>query len=156
MMIIKVFDSAGTVLAVWLFMLSIFVSTESWAQKVSEAGNPIIPVHINETVIQAEVVASMNKIYLGLGGRRQLAPGSGMLFIMPALAVQEFCMRGMLIPIDIIWIAQGRIIGFHQKVSPKNPGNFTSPEPADLVLEAPAGFVAANGLKIGDRLRRHH
>jgi len=135
-------------------MLWVFLPTTVWAQKTSEAGNPIIPLHFNETEIQAEVVSSSDKIYLGLGGRRQLAPGSGMLFIMPRLAVQEFCMRGMLIPIDIIWIAQGQIIGLHQNLSPKNPGIFTSPAPADLVLEVPAGFVTAKGLKIGDQLRR--
>jgi hypothetical protein len=138
------------IMAVWLAGSG---PTVSWGQQMSEAGNLIIPVQLNNTAIQVEVVASEEKIYLGLGGRRQLAPGTGMLFIMPMLAVQEFCMRGMLIPIDIIWIAKDRIIGFHQNVSPKEQGVLISPAPADLVLEVPAGFVAAAGFKIGDRLR---
>ena len=61
-------------------------------------------------------------------------------------------MRGMLIPIDIIWISQNRIIGFQQNLSPKNPGIFSSPAPADLVLEVPAGFVKSAGLRVGDRV----
>ena len=60
----------------------------------------------------------------------------------------------MLIPIDIIWMAQDRIIGFHQNLSPKDSGYFKSPAPADVVLEVPAGFVASAGLRIGDRLQR--
>ena len=97
---------------------------------------------------------SLDKLYVGLGGRRRLAPGTGMLFMMPSFEVQQFCMRGMLISIDIIWIAQDRIIGFHKNLSPKDPGTFTSPAPADVVLEVPAGFVASAGLRIGDRLQR--
>jgi hypothetical protein len=153
-MTIKSRGLAWFFLAGFFLILMVSVPKFLWAQKISEAGNPVIPVQINGTAIQAEVVASMDKIYLGLGGRRQLAPEGGMLFIMPTQAVQEFCMRGMLIPIDIIWIAQSRIIGFHQKVSPKDQSVLKSPEPADLVLEVPAGFVAAKGIKIGDRLQR--
>ena len=91
---------------------------------------------------------------MGLGGRRKLAKGSGMLFVMPTWEIQEFCMRGMLIPIDIIWISQNQIIGFHQNLSPKNTGNFFSPAPADLVLEVPAGFVKSADLQVGDRVER--
>jgi uncharacterized membrane protein (UPF0127 family) len=124
----------------------------AWVQRISEAGNPIILILVNKTVVQAEVVSSPDKLFLGLGGRRYLAPGSGMLFIMPTLEVQEFCMRGMCIPIDIIWICQDRIIGFQQNLSPRDPGIFHSPAPADLVLEVPAGFVKSAGLRVGDRV----
>jgi uncharacterized membrane protein (UPF0127 family) len=124
----------------------------AWVQRISEVGNPIILILVNKTVVQAEVVSSPDKLFLGLGGRRYLAPGSGMLFIMPTLEVQEFCMRGMCIPIDIIWICQDRIIGFQQNLSPRDPGIFHSPAPADLVLEVPAGFVKSAGLRVGDRV----
>jgi uncharacterized membrane protein (UPF0127 family) len=126
----------------------------TWAHKTSEAGNPIISIRLNQTVVQAEVISTPEKLYLGLGGRRQLVPGTGMLFLMPSFEMQQFCMRGMLISIDIIWIAQDRIIGFHKNLSPKDPGTFTSPAPADVVLEMPAGFVASAELRVGDRLQR--
>lgn len=122
--------------------------------RLSGAGNPIVTVRFETTVIQAEVVASPEKLYLGLGGRQQLAPGTGMLFILPRLEVQHFCMRGMLIPIDIIWLAQGRVTGFDQNISPDDASTFSSPGPADMVLEVPAGFVASAGLQVGDRLQR--
>lgn len=122
--------------------------------KLSEAGNPLVTVRFDGSVLQAEVVASPAKLYQGLGGRRHLAPGTGMLFILPRLEVQHFCMRDMLIPIDIIWLAQSRIIGFHRNIPADDPGTFTSPGPADMVLEVPAGFAAAAGLRLGDRLQR--
>jgi uncharacterized membrane protein (UPF0127 family) len=128
------------------------VGAGAWAQKLSPAGNPIIPVFLDHTLVQAEVVSSSAKLFLGLGGRRYLAPGSGMLFIMPTLDIQEFCMRGMLIPIDIIWICHDRIIGFAQNLSPKDQKVFSSPAPADLVLEVPAGFVKTANLRVGARV----
>ena len=132
--------------------LLLCAGSTAWAQKLSPAGNPVIPVFLDSTVVQAEVVSSPEKLFLGLGGRRYLAPGSGMLFVMPRLEVQEFCMRGMVIPIDIIWICHDRVIGFEQNLSPKDPGIFSSPGPADTVLEVPAGFVKSTGLRVGDRV----
>jgi uncharacterized membrane protein (UPF0127 family) len=140
-------------LAGWLLWLAVLPPV-IWASKVSEAGNPIIWVQLNKTLVKAEVVSTLDKLCLGLGGRRKLAKGSGMLFVMPTWEIQEFCMRGMLIPIDIIWISENRIIGFHQNLSPKNTGNFFSPAPADLVLEVPAGFVKSADLQVGDRVEQ--
>lgn len=116
------------------------------------ADNPLVRLRLGETVVQAEVVASPEKLYLGLGGRRHLPWGTGMLFVLPSREVQTFCMRGMLIPIDIIWIDQNRVIGWHENLQPQDPGTFTSPGPVNLVLEVPAGFVAATGLRVGTKL----
>jgi uncharacterized membrane protein (UPF0127 family) len=138
-------------LAGWLLCCEVLPSTV-WAAGISEAGNPIIPVQINTTIIQAEVVSSPDKLLLGLGGRRKLDRGTGMLFTMPTLEVQEFCMRGMLIPLDIIWISRGRVVGFHENLAPTDQGLFLSPGPADLVLEVPSGFVKSAGLRAGDRV----
>lgn len=122
--------------------------------ELSPAGNPLVLLRLNQTVVRAEVVFTPDKLYLGLGGRKELPWGQGMLFLLPTFEVQEFCMRGMLIPIDIIWLAGDRVIGFHQRVSPQETGDLRSPGPADAVLEVPAGFVAAAGVRVGDRLVR--
>ena len=133
-------------LALWLVLTG---GKPALPAALSPAGNPIIPVRLGETVIRAEVVSSPEKLYLGLGGRRHLPWGTGMLFLLPERQVQSFCMRGMLIPIDIIWLDQNRVIGFQENLQPQDPGTFTSPGPVDLVLEVPAGFVAATGIQIG-------
>lgn len=147
----KYWGWGGLALAGWLILFEVFPATV-WASKLSKAGNPITSVLIKNTTVEAEVVSSPDKLCLGLGGRRKLAPGSGMLFIMPTSDIQEFCMRGMFIPIDIIWISQNRVIGFHQNLSPKDTGTFFSPAPADTVLEVPAGFVKSAGVQAGDRV----
>jgi len=119
---------------------------------LSPAGNPVTTVRLGETRLQVELVSTPEKLYLGLGGRRHLPWGTGMLFILPTREIQTFCMRGMLIPIDIIWIDQDRVIGCHENLQPQDPGSFSSPGPVNLVLEVPAGFAAAAGLRPGTKL----
>ena len=59
-------------------------------------------------------------------------------------------MRDMRFAIDIIWIEGGKVVGFHENLSPRVPRNFQSPVPVSLVLEVPAGFARRHGLKPGD------
>ena len=59
-------------------------------------------------------------------------------------------MRDMLFPIDIIWIAKGKVAGLHKQLSPSNRSNFIAPVPVRLVLEVPAGFADRHGIKVGD------
>lgn len=139
-------------LTMWLLLASL--GNTLAAARLAPAGNPIETVRLGTTVLHVEVVSTAEKMYLGLGGRRHLPWGTGMLFLLPAREVQTFCMRGMLIPIDIIWIDQGRVVGFHENLQPQDAGTFQSPGPVDLVLEVPAGFVAATGLQRGARLHR--
>jgi uncharacterized membrane protein (UPF0127 family) len=118
--------------------------------EVSEYGNPFAWVTVGQVGVKAEVVRSPGKVYLGLGRRQELPEGRGMLFIMPRMEVQNFCMRGMQFPIDIIWITQGKIVGVEKNVSPKFTGTHCSPEPVNYVLEVPGGFADRHGIKVGD------
>lgn len=118
----------------------------------SEYGNPYVWVTVGPTGVKAEVVRSSEKLYLGLGHRRELPEGRGMLFIMPQMEVQNFCMRGMQFPIDIIWVADQKIVGIEKNVSPKFTGTHCSPQPVKYVLEVPGGFSDRHGLKKGDKV----
>lgn len=118
----------------------------------SEYGNPFVWVSVGQVGVKAEVVRSSSKIYLGLGHRRELPEGQGMLFIMPRMEPQNFCMRGMQFPIDIIWIAQEKIVGLEKNVSPEFTGTLCSPQPVKFVLEVPGGFSDRYGLKKGDKV----
>lgn len=100
--------------------------------------------------MQAEVVSTPKKLYLGLSHRQQLPEGKGMLFIMGASRRHNFCMRDMRFPIDIIWIAAGKVAGLHKQLSPGDKGNFRAPVPVPLVLEVPGGFADRYGIKVGD------
>ena len=118
----------------------------------SESGNPIIQITIGPAKVKAELVTSMEKMYLGLGKRPELPEGQGMLFAMPTLAVQNFCMRDMRFDIDFIWIVSGRVAGITKNASHKDPlACYSAPEPVKFVLEVPAGFCDRYGIKVGDK-----
>lgn len=97
---------------------------------------------------------------LGLGGRTRLGPREGMLFVYPGKQRRSFWMKGMLIPIDIIWLDNNRIIHIEHRVPPPAPGTPTSrlptyaaPRPANGVLEIASGRAAQLGVRVGDFAR---
>jgi uncharacterized membrane protein (UPF0127 family) len=120
--------------------------------ELSEYGNPFLWVSVGQVKVKAEVVSTAEALYRGLGYRRELPEGRGMLFFMPRLEVQDFCMRGMEFPIDIIWIVQGKIVGLEKNLSPNFTGTVYSPQPVNYVLEVPGGFAEEYGIRVGDRV----
>ncbi|MFZ5450501.1 MAG: DUF192 domain-containing protein [Thermodesulfobacteriota bacterium] len=124
-----------------------------YGAEFSEYGNPFVWVTVGPTGVKAEVVRAPGKLYLGLGYRQELPEGRGMLFLMPRMEPQIFCMRGMKFPIDIIWIAQEKIIGLAKNISPRFTGDLCSPRPVKFVLEVPGGFADRHGLKVGDPVK---
>jgi len=138
----------------WFFLMTglYWPGAAAAGPMLAQVGDPTAVVRIGKTTVRAEVVTTPEKLYLGLSGRSRLPWGTGMLFVLPRREVQEFCMRGMLIPIDIIWIDGRQVIGFQENLQPRDRGIFSSPGPADLVLEVPAGFVAKMGVQVGDKV----
>jgi uncharacterized membrane protein (UPF0127 family) len=123
------------------------------AQGVSAAGNPWVRVSFGTVTVKAEAVKSPERLYLGLSYRQELPEGRGMLFIMPETEVQTFCMRGMRLALDFIWIRDGRVVGVTPNVPATFPGDLVSSAPASHVLEVPAGFAGRHGIKAGDPVR---
>ena len=122
-------------------------------QEVSEHGNPWVRVSLGKITVQAEAVRTPERLFLGLSYRKELPEGRGMLFFMPETEVQTFCMRGMLIPLDLIWISDGRVAGLTRNVPATFPGDLTSPVPVSHVLEVPGGFADRHGIKAGDPVK---
>jgi uncharacterized membrane protein (UPF0127 family) len=119
--------------------------------ELSEYGNPLVWVTLGKVKVQAEVVGTPEKMYLGLGKRPGLPEGRGMLFVMPSRQIQEFCMRDMRFALDFIWLVPGRVAGLTKNVSPQDQqACYRSPEPVNYILEVPAGFCDRNGIKVGD------
>ena len=66
----------------------------------------------------------------------------------------------MLIPIDMIWFDNSRVVHIEHRVPPPAPGTrletlptYTSELPANAVLEIAAGRAAEIGLRVGDYAR---
>ena len=81
--------------------------------------------------------------------------GTGMVFPYREAAPRSFWMKGMLIPIDILWIREGTIAAIEANVPPPSPN--TSPavfrHVADLVLEVPAGYAEEVRIRVGQQVR---
>jgi len=92
----------------------------------------------------------------GLSGRERLGDDEGMFFIFGSSSVQHFWMKDMRFPIDIIWIRGDRVVGTTENMEPEPTKSiftltvYSSPEPADRVLEVNAGTVATYGIRAGD------
>jgi len=93
-----------------------------------------------------------------LGGIDHLDSHQGMYFPQQTDINPAFWMKGMLIPIDIIWIKHGQVVGIDANAQPPQPQQpqgdwmlYNSPEDfPEAVLEIGANRAAEYGMKVGD------
>ncbi len=93
----------------------------------------------------------------GLGGRKDLGGYDGAIFIFNEFGKHAIVMRDMEFKIDIIWLANGKVVDIAPDVpldtaSEANLKRYYPRVEANVVLELPAGWVGENGVKIGDIL----
>lgn len=115
-------------------------------------------LQVGGTVIEVEVADSDAERTLGLSHRIFLDQNKGMLFEMGSTQIQNFWMNDMLLPLDVIWIRGGKVIGMSENVQPPTNTNgeiarMSSEEPADQVLEVNAGFVKQHNVERGQEVR---
>lgn len=123
--------------------------------QLSGLGGKTAEVKIGNAVFKVEIADTPAARALGLSGREFLKPDAGMLFIFAEADIQKFWMKDMEFPIDIIWIRDNKIIGMIIGAEPEAGSDYiiyTSPEPADMVLEINAGAAIKNGINVGDTL----
>lgn len=103
--------------------------------------------------VVAEVADTDRKCARGLSGREALGPDEGMWFVFPGAAPRAFWMKEMLFPIDILWVRDGKLVDLSVNLPTPVPGEqlpvYRPAVPADRVLEVPAGYAAAHGLRLG-------
>lgn len=115
-----------------------------------QLGNKVWPVALAQSAVERE---------RGLGGCKNVPDGHGMYFSFPTRQTAIFWMRGMVIPIDIIWISGGRVVGIEANVPAPadpldpNPPLYTSLQPIDGVLEIGSGQAAKYGVTIGNSVK---
>jgi uncharacterized membrane protein (UPF0127 family) len=107
--------------------------------------------------LTVEIADSFTEHAVGLMGRRSLPPDAGMLFVFDQPQELRFFMKDTLIPLDILWIRDGQVIGIDtMHPEPGVPDDelrrYRSPGPADRALEVNAGWASANGVQVGDRV----
>ena len=108
---------------------------------------PQVPrVSFGDITFVVELARTDGERALGLSGRSSLGRNSGMLFIYEADATPGFWMRGMLFPLDIIWIdGKGKVLGVASDLLPalggSQPPLYYPPGPIRYVLEVNAGLA---------------
>lgn len=118
----------------------------SLAMRILSIGNSSLSVEIAET----------EELWKrGLSGREALPENSGMLFVFSEPKAQVFWMKNTRIPLDILWVHDGRVVGIQtMQPEPNVPDDqlhrYASPEPVEWVVEVNAGWAADHGVQIGD------
>lgn len=119
---------------------------------------PTQDVVIDNKTIHVEIAKTESDREKGLGGRAGLAVDGGMLFVFDSKGVSPtFWMKDMEIPLDIIWIKDGKIVKIDKNVAAPPPGTadkaltvYSPGQPIDYVLEVNGGYADGNGIKVGD------
>lgn len=147
--------------AVMIFITALGLYLKNNPQFTSHNAAPTPHVEsmtIGQKEIQVEIAKNSIDRAKGLGDRTSLDPNSGMLFVFDSQNVYpDFWMKGMLIPLDIIWINDSSVVKI-DKNAPAPSANTPDDQlktysvsfPVDQVLEVNAGFSDKNGIKVGD------
>lgn len=136
-------------LAVFVVML-IATFALSMQQREFNKGSVRIGTDIMLDVDVADTVVRHER---GLSGRQYLDDDEGMLFLLGTKQRYTFWMKGMVMPIDILWIDEGKVVDISADVPvPDADGHletYTPAVPVDTVLEVSAGFAELHGVTIG-------
>ncbi|MGH2728269.1 MAG: DUF192 domain-containing protein [Actinomycetota bacterium] len=101
--------------------------------------------------IKAEVAATPEDRNTGLMGRESLPENTGMLFVFREPVRVSFYMKDTLIPLDIAFIGQGRVLEIHQ-MEPCRVAKCPLTTPAvtfEMALEVAEGTFAGAGITAG-------
>lgn len=125
-----------------------------FAQEAAQPPLPAIKLAVNQKTVTAEVADEPIERMTGLMFRENLAPDSGMLFVMPRPDQVSFYMKNTKVPLSIAYInASGLILEIHD-LQPKNE----TPVPSlfktiAYALEMEQGWFNQNNVLAGDRVR---
>ena len=118
-------------------------------------------VTVGNAAFEVEVADTPQLRSKGLSGRDGLPGMSGMIFVFEFGRTSNFWMKGMMFPIDFVWIGEEcTVVDTHSNVQPSAAGTsdgelplYRSSSPAVYTLEVNAGKVVEFGIEVGDPVR---
>ena len=140
----------------WIALFACLVIASGCRESGPPASPPEGYIEIRGKQVPVEIADSRAEQEKGLGQRDALAWGTGMYFTYARPGFYGFWMKGMRFSIDIVFLRENRIVDLFPQVPFEAGGNGPTIRPRSLVdgvLEVPAGYAAANGWQIGDRVR---
>jgi len=113
---------------------------------VLQSGDTLVTIDI-------EIAETDSARTRGLMQRTSLPERSGMLFLFPNEQPRSFWMANTPLALDILFAnADSQIVSIAKYTTPYSQDNVRSGDPAQYVLEMPAGFADSYGVLEGDRL----
>ncbi|PIR97168.1 MAG: hypothetical protein COT91_02790 [Candidatus Doudnabacteria bacterium CG10_big_fil_rev_8_21_14_0_10_41_10] len=113
-------------------------------------------VVIGEKEIFVEIADNDQERSQGLMNRKKLPKDMGMLFVFEGYGQRSFWMKDTLIPLDIIWISDDRIVHIEKNVPTSEelfPPRYSPNKLANYVLEVNAGIAEEYGWATGDLVK---
>lgn len=149
----------NTVIFIVGFVAGITVATLYYLNRI-QAVTDKVNIKIGEQYIVAEMAKTAAEREKGLGGRASIGLNEGMFFMFDEPGSYGFWMKDMRFPIDLIWISNGKIVGFEENMQPPSDlnapdstlKNYLPPKPVDRVLELHAGRVFLLRAAVGENV----
>jgi uncharacterized membrane protein (UPF0127 family) len=142
--------------AVILAMAVFFSVLPSYSGDSQIRGKNQSRVCFRQDCFEVELAITPQEQERGLMGMEGLGHGKGMLFVFPQEGVYPFWMKGMLIPLDMVWMdSNGTVVHIEENVQPckADPCPIINPGvQAKYVLEVDAGTADRIGLAGGDKM----
>ncbi|WP_244532954.1 DUF192 domain-containing protein [Geitlerinema sp. PCC 9228] len=114
-------------------------------------------MQVGDTTVDLEVAQTAEQRRVGLMYRRSLPRNRGMLFRFDSPRVVRFWMKNTLIPLDMIFLRDGRVEKVVAEAPPCDrpvcPTYGMEAIPINQVIELNAGRAAELGIQAGDRVR---
>ncbi len=113
-------------------------------------------VRIGGAVFGAELAVTLAQRTVGLSGRDNLTPNTGMLFVFESGSASSFWMKGMRFPLDFIWISGECLVADITRDVPvpeagaSSIPSYSAQAPAAYNFEIKAGDARNHGIEIGD------
>lgn len=143
-------------IVIFIFLLVIIVVIGMIVLYLRMGQNTVYVELDNGEKIVVDLAVSASEKEKGLAGRANLEMGEGMYFVFDDRGKRVFWMKGMVIPIDIVWIQDGVVVGVEERVPvEEGPGyvSYSSPERVNAVLEVGAGHAHVLGIEKGTKLK---
>lgn len=109
-------------------------------------------IQIGNGIFTANIAKTDEDRQKGLSGVKKLESDEALLMVFPESKEWGVWMKDMLIPIDIVWLNEDKIV-IHA-VANANPllsdsKTFTPKKPAKYVIELPAGSIKTKSINVG-------
>lgn len=135
-------------LAVVLFGLSIMIMSACGAQP--QFAHPQGTLNGCGSTLRLDIVATESARQRGLMGVTSLPDNYGMLFVFDENVQPAFWMKDTLIPLEVVFMSKQGQIHAITAMQPLSEEIHTAPEPLPYALELPQGWMASQGVVVGD------